>query len=319
MSTYGSYSSDKPNTVRLSPDGTKLAYRILYAGDYHVFWTPSDATDTRGFSQNGQSLGQESYGSPSWIGNTDLFLVHNGGTFPNQDEFATYHVGNGDNTLANAGNEPDQSWQNGYHSAITRDGSKVASIQDDGGGSTPTRTELHLFTTNATVPTAVTLACTITLPAQDTFYSSPSFSADGTKLAFALSDGVHIIDVSNLANCPTSAGPVVVAGATMPYLGAGESAGDGDDTAAAAHRRRRRRHRRRHDPPDRIAEVRQGQARDGTGQGPPARAPVRRGVLGQADGDDRPEDGEEARPPGEEEQVEEAGQGRRGDDRHGHR
>src|SRR4051794_13893880 len=77
MTTSGSYAAGKPEHVRISPDGSKIAYRILYYGDYHVYWTPSDSTN---INTPGQTLGQESYGSPDWIGNDYLYLSHNGST-----------------------------------------------------------------------------------------------------------------------------------------------------------------------------------------------------------------------------------------------
>src|SRR3954454_14146205 len=37
MTTSGSYAAGKPEHVRISPDGSKIAYRILYSGDYPVY------------------------------------------------------------------------------------------------------------------------------------------------------------------------------------------------------------------------------------------------------------------------------------------
>src|SRR3954466_5391083 len=63
--------AETPTHVRISPDGTKVAYDEAVDGDVTTLWTPADAT-TLNFP--GQSLGQEGLVAPSWIGSAKLLL-----------------------------------------------------------------------------------------------------------------------------------------------------------------------------------------------------------------------------------------------------
>jgi hypothetical protein len=47
---------------------------------------------------------------------------------------------------------------------------------------------------------------------------------DGTRLAFAEPDGVHVANVSNLSNCASVTAPLVIPGATQPSWSAADEA-----------------------------------------------------------------------------------------------
>jgi len=62
MTTEGYYygGASLPQVVRISPDGSKIAYQIYSNGDVRTLWTPSDSTN---INTPNQVLGQEDYAS----------------------------------------------------------------------------------------------------------------------------------------------------------------------------------------------------------------------------------------------------------------
>jgi hypothetical protein len=121
--------------------------------------------------------------------------------------------------------------------AVSRDGTKFASIEDDAADwlGAAHNVELKLWSAsgvpdaaNETVP-APALKCQIDLPADpdSTLWfddAGPTFSPDGTRLAFAEPDGVHVADVSNLDDCGSITAPLVLPGATQPFWSPAEEA-----------------------------------------------------------------------------------------------
>ena len=225
FTTPGSYAGSQsflPNHIRIAPDGSKIAYSILEAGSYRTWWTPTDST---GISSRGDGgLGQEDYTNPSWF-NGNLLLSHAGGTFPGQAAFAWYHPGDGENS--------EQPWFSdstdpaGYDAAISRDGSHVAALEnsDPGGGAIAIRT----FTVSGGPGGPAAFGCQIDLPSDGSFnQASPSFSPDGSQIAFSEGDGVHIAD---FATCQQH---LAIAGGSEPYWGAGSLAPSGGGSGMRA-------------------------------------------------------------------------------------
>src|SRR5262249_29516989 len=112
--------------VRISPDGTKVAYDEAVDGDVTALWTPSDAT-TLEFP--GQTLGEEGMIAPSWIGNAKL-LVSRDVSADDGPTFSLYSVGNGDDSAA-AWFSDDAAWASGFDAAAARSGARVAVLEDD--------------------------------------------------------------------------------------------------------------------------------------------------------------------------------------------
>jgi hypothetical protein len=121
--------------------------------------------------------------------------------------------------------------------AVSRDGTKFASVEDDAAewSGAARNVEIRLWSAggapgtvnNGNVPMP-TFKCQINLPADPNttiwyYNAGPTFSPDGTRLAFAEPDGVHIANVSNLDSCPSSA-PLVIPGATQPFWSAADEA-----------------------------------------------------------------------------------------------
>jgi len=213
--------------MQISPDASKIAYFEDQCVDHATWWSPTSATGVS--DAPNQTDGQEELDSPVWMDNNDLLLDQVTEPFQGPaQEFNTYATGGGDGSYSpwfsdTDGADMNSGWATFFYSTISRQGNKIAVIETDD-NFTPQRVELHMFTTNGPPPAAPTLACTITLPpAADvgTYVPSPSFSSDGSLLAFHEADGIHVANVSNLANnCAGVTMPLVVSGANDPSFGA---------------------------------------------------------------------------------------------------
>jgi hypothetical protein len=192
--------AETPTHVRISPDGTKIAYDEAIDGDLTTLWTD-------GFGFPGQSLGQEGLVAPSWIGNGRLLLSRDVSAADEGETFSVYDLG-ADNTAVGWFSDDASAWATGFDAAASRDGSRLAVLEDDAAESdgTPTRVVLRVFD-------ATSLRCELPLEAADTYASaSPSFSPDGSSVAWAQSDGIH----TARADCSDER-VVTLPGAWEPY------------------------------------------------------------------------------------------------------
>ncbi len=209
--------------VRISPDAQRIAYYEHTCATDATWWTPTNSTN---INYPGQILGQQQLDDPAWMDNSHLLLSDVAEPFlPGQQEFNVYTVGGGDDSYTPWFSDTDggimsSGWAYGFNASISRQGTKIAVVETDG-NLTPQRVELHLFTTTGSVPAAPTFNCAITLaPASDFgtyILSSPSFSPDGSQLAFAETDGVHVANVGNLSNCASVTAPLVIPGGAEPF------------------------------------------------------------------------------------------------------
>jgi hypothetical protein len=196
--------AETPTHVRISPDGTKIAYDQAIEGDVTTLWTD-------GFGFPGQALGQEGLIAPSWIGSSRLLLSRDIAAAEDGEAFAVYDLGP-DNTATDWFSDDDAPWASGFVAAASRDGARLAVLAEDAADyeGTPTRVALRLFSGSA-------FRCEIALEAADTYDSaSPSFSPDGSSVAWAESDGVH---VASAADC-SGERVVTLPGAWEPYWSA---------------------------------------------------------------------------------------------------
>ncbi|MBE2316456.1 PD40 domain-containing protein [Solirubrobacter sp. CPCC 204708] len=170
--------TETPTHVRLSPDGTRIAYDQAIAGDVTAVVTSATAPDVA-------LTGQDGLVAPSWIGNDRLLLSRD---ISFDTEGPTYNVLTVGGPVAPLFDDTDAPWATGFDAAASRDGARMAVVTDDAADADgiPTRVELRLFE-------GTTVRCALALEAADTYSSaSPSFSPDGSRVAWAESDGIHV-------------------------------------------------------------------------------------------------------------------------------
>jgi hypothetical protein len=183
--------ADPPTHVRISPDGTKIAYDQVIDGDPATLWTPATAT---GLDFPGQEHGQPFLIAPSWIGSGTLLLSRDVAAEEPGATFSLYATGGADGTADPWFDDAPATWATGFDAAASRSGTRIAVLEDDSADhdGLPTRLLLRLFAADAP-GAAPTLRCELDLePSEDSASTSPTFSPDGSRLAWAEPDGIHV-------------------------------------------------------------------------------------------------------------------------------
>lgn len=216
--------AEPPTHVRISPDAQRIAYDELISDEATTLWTPFAAT---GLDFPGQSAGQEELESPSWIGSDRLLLSRDVAALGTDvSTFALYTVGGGDDSAADWFSDARSDWASSFEGTAARNGHRIAVLADDAPeyAGIPRRAELRIYEDLKPV-------CDIKLPAiENVGHASPTFSPDGTKLAWAEEDGIHI------GTCGGTQSVIAEPGAWEPYWSASDDvvppAGSGGDGAA---------------------------------------------------------------------------------------
>ena len=116
---------------------------------------------------------------------------------------ALYDVGGGDNSEEPWFSDDAADWATGFDAVASRDGTRIAVLEDDAADNDglPTRVVLRLFTA-AGPRRAPVFRCELALEAADTYaLASPTFSPDGSRIAWAESDGIHAATLGALDDC----------------------------------------------------------------------------------------------------------------------
>jgi WD40-like Beta Propeller Repeat len=231
-----------PVSLRVAPDGKHFAYHSFVCDQFMV------ELGTVGGAAFSAGDRMDEFVFPYWVSNSEYVISRGGvplfgGCDPGNAEYGCEWWAREVGQQADYGYpwaaDPGSSATGFDGLAVSRDGTRFASIEEDAADWTggAHNVELRIASasgtpneSNETVP-APTFKCQLSLPAdpESTLWfdnAGPTFSPDGTRLAFAEPDGIHIADVSNLSNCASVTAPLVIPGATQPFWSAAEEAAD---------------------------------------------------------------------------------------------
>jgi WD40 repeat protein len=247
MSTVGCVTY-APVSLRVAPDGVHYAYDSWFC-DHFI---------TQIGTVGGQGMNSGEYMSdfqfPYWVDNSDFVVSRGGPPLVDSDgEWWVHDLGDSYDHGFNWFGDPATyagdpgGWATGYDGiAVSRDGTKAATVEEDGAnwGGAAHKVVIRLWSAGGaptpahqTVPTP-TFKCEFDLggdPSETFWYynAGPTFSPDGTRLAFALPDGIYIANVSNLDDCNSVTASRVIPDATQPYWSAADEAANAGYVAPA--------------------------------------------------------------------------------------
>jgi hypothetical protein len=203
-----------PDSLRVSPNGQRVSYNLFFCNNRDSFWQPAGSGSFTKIS--------EDYAADMWLDDGHILISHIGSTFGNA-AFANYDVATGD------GHGPsDDPYLPERQAVASRSGNRVAVYEDDFDLSgNVTQADIRLFATTANDVTQPVQKCTITIPAAGAakfLAASPTFTPDGTRLAWVEADGVHSANTSNLDSCVSTSGSLLVPGGAYPFFGQADEA-----------------------------------------------------------------------------------------------
>jgi hypothetical protein len=199
-----------PTSLRVSPNGQRVSYDLFFCDNSDSFWeTLSDAHFNRISSD---------YSSNGWLDDNDVLITHSGPTFGNAS-YAVYDVSN----PGSSHGPTDDPYLTERKAAAARNGSRVAVYEDDFDISgNIVAADIRLYATQGNDVHQPVEKCRITVSpanAERFLYVSPTFSPDGTKLAWVEKDGIHVANTSNLDSCGSTSGRLLVPGGAEPFFG----------------------------------------------------------------------------------------------------
>jgi hypothetical protein len=186
-----------PLGAEVSRDGSLVAF--------HYFQQPNPSPVAAYCPTGSDSLPADTLSghfNPSWISGDHVVLFATNG-FPN--------------VITDAPGQNRDGWftENGLRldaGAVDRGLTKLAAIVSGGG-------ELRIYQMNGPPPAAPTPRCSFTFAGATDHYEDPTWSPDGSQLAWDEPDGIHVADVPSLADCASVTEDLVIPGASDPHWG----------------------------------------------------------------------------------------------------
>jgi len=205
-----------PDNLRVSPNGQRVAYNLFFCNNRDSFWQPTNSGTMTKIS--------EDYAADMWLDDGHILISHIGSTFGNA-AYANYDV-----AAANGHGPSDDPYLPERTAIASRSGNRVAVYEDDFDlMGNVTQADIRLYATTGNDVTQPVAKCTITIPAASAskfLAASPTFTPDGTRLAWDQADGIHSANTSNLDNCVSASASLLVPGGAYPFFGqASESTG----------------------------------------------------------------------------------------------
>jgi hypothetical protein len=198
-----------PDSLRVSPNGQRLSYNLFFCDNRDSFLQPAGSGTFSMISQD--------YAADMWLDDGHVLITHIGSTVGNA-AYAVYDVATKD------GHGPtDDPYLPERQAVASRSGNRVAVYEDDFDLSgNITQADIRLYATTGNDVTQPVSKCTITIPASAAskfLFASPTFTPDGSRLAWAEADGIHSANTSNLDNCASTSGSLLVPGGAEPFFG----------------------------------------------------------------------------------------------------